>query len=55
MTLKHIPGDPLPWQWYSEKQWRDETTGQMTGYYSSFRTEESAIEYGKRNGWINDD
>jgi len=55
MTLKHIPGDPLPWQWHSDEPWRDETTGQMTSYYSSFPTEESAKEYGKRNGWINDD
>jgi hypothetical protein len=53
--LKHIPGDPLPWQWHSETQWRDPVMGIPVSYYSSFPTEESAIEYGKRNGWINDD
>jgi hypothetical protein len=45
--LRHVPTDPLPWQWHAAEAWRDEVTGEATSYLAGFSTQEAAERYGR--------
>jgi hypothetical protein len=36
----------------SEREWRDENTGDWTRYLAGFRDRAAAEWYGRRNGWL---
>lgn len=50
--LRHVDGDPMPYQWHAAESWIDPVTSEQTSYIAGFKTKAAAQTYGGWHGWV---